>query len=226
MICDSMASAMSELNPQDFIITRKRKKYKFALFHNSPLCFEREQWQPGYAPTVLEVGAGTGKFCVALAADAPKTQHLAVDVKADRMQSGARLASEQGLDNVRFLRARIEQLAEVLKPHSLQSIWVTFPDPFPKERSEKHRLTHQKYLELYKNLLAKGGKLYFKTDAVGLFDWSLEQLSEMGWEITNLSFNLHHSTMPEVAKTLTTYEARYVDEGKKICYVEATPPTA
>lgn len=218
-----MASAMNNLNPNDYIITRKRKKYKFAVFHNNPLCFELEKWQPEFTPDVLEIGAGTGKFSVAQAENAPGTLHLAVDVKADRLQTGARLAEEKGLTTLRFLRARAEQLAEIIPAHSISTIWLTFPDPFPKERSSKHRLTNPTYLALYKQLLKPGGKLRFKTDAVALFDWSLEQLADEGWNICNISFNLHKSTVDELAKTPTTYEQRYVREGKKICYVEAEP---
>lgn len=216
---------MNELNPQNFIITRKRKKYRFALFYNNPLCFEFEEWQPEFVPTILEIGAGTGKFSVALACRTPKEMYLAVDVKADRLQTGAQLANEQKLTNIRFLRARIEQLEEVVKAHSLSAVWITFPDPFAKDRSSKHRLTHPKYLELYSQLLKPGGRIYFKTDAVALFDWSLEQLADAGWKIHNLSFDLHQSAVSDVAKIPTTYEMRYVGDGKKICYVEAGPPS-
>lgn len=216
---------MNDLNPKDYIITRKRKKYKFALFHNNPLCFEIEHWQPEFTPAVLEIGAGTGLFCVAQAENARSTLHLAVDIKADRLQKGALTAMEKLLTNIRFLRARVEQLEEIIPEHSLSTIWITFPDPFPKDRSSKHRLTHPDYLGLYEKLLKPGGKLHFKTDAVALFDWSLEQLAEEGWNICEISFNLHGSTIEDAAKVATTYEQRYVREGKKICYVEVEPPT-
>lgn len=219
-----MASAMNNLNPKDYVITRKRKKYKFALFHNNPLCFEFEQWQPEFKPAVLEIGAGTGLFCVAQAESMPDLMHLAVDVKADRLQRGALAATEKSLSNVRFLRARVEQLEEILPPHSISTIWITFPDPFPKDRSSKHRLTHPAYLALYRKLLKRDGRLRFKTDAVALFDWSLEQMADEGWDICEISFNLHDSAVIDVAKIPTTYEQRYIREGKRICYVEAEPP--
>ena len=221
-----MANAMNDLNPKEYVITRKRKKYKFALFHNNPRCIEFEEWQPEFTPAVLEVGAGTGLFSVALAQEAPKVKHLAVDIKADRLQAGARAADEKKLENLRFLRARVQQLSEIIPPATISTIWVTFPDPFPKDRSSKHRLTHPAYLALYKRLLKPGGKLRFKTDAVALFDWSLEQLADNGWNINNISFDLHNSAIDDVAKTPTTYEQRYMQSGKKICYVEAVPPKA
>lgn len=216
---------MSELlNPKDFIITRKRKKYKFALFQNSPLCFELDEWQGQPAPDTLEVGAGTGLFGVALAAALPEKRVLAVDVKADRLQTGARRAQEEGLSNVQFLRARADQLAEVITPHSLDAVWVTFPDPFPKERSAKHRLTHPHFLSVYASLLGPEGALYFKTDAQALFTWSLEQLVQERWSIAELSFDLHESKLLELYKQKTTYEARFTAEGLPTHFVRATPP--
>lgn len=172
---------------------------------------------------VLEMGAGTGLFSVALAG-LDLAKYVAVDVKADRLQKGAYAAEEAGRKNVRFLRARADQLETVVPSHTLTKIWVTFPDPFPKERSAKHRLTHPQYLSLYNRLLAKDGALYFKTDAHDLFTWSLEQLVASGWRIEELSFDLHDSELSDTYKLQTTYEQRYVGEGKPIHFVKALPP--
>ena len=215
---------MSQLDPKDFIITRKRKKYKFALFHNSPLCMEFEEWNKTTPVSIIEVGAGTGLFGVELARSEPNKQVVAIDVKADRLQTGARNAEADGIKNVLFLRARIDQLNDILQPHSLEKIWITFPDPFPKDRSAKHRLTHQNFLKLYSMLLKKNGALYFKTDAPKLFLWSLEQLVGARWHIDELSFDLHDSSLPDSYKIMTTYETRYTNEGKPIHFVKATPP--
>ena len=216
---------MSLLNPEDYIITRKRKKYKFALFANSSLCFEFEDWKnDDPKPDFLEIGAGTALFSVAQAKTHPDRQFLAVDVKADRLQKGAMLAENEDLSNVRFLRARADQLAETLTPGSLEGIWVTFPDPFPKERSSKHRLTHPRFLTLYSQLLRPDGALYFKTDAHALFDWSLEQLIVEGWIIKELSFDLHESNLDDSYKQLTTYERRFIGEGLHTHFVKAVPP--
>jgi tRNA (guanine-N7-)-methyltransferase len=214
----------ASLNPDDFIIARKRKKYRFALFANSPLCFEVETWQQPAQLDHLEVGAGTGLFSLAYAEQSSQAHFLAVDVKADRLQVGATLAAERQLSNILFLRARATQLAELLQPASLASIWVTFPDPFPKDRAAKHRLTHPAFLGLYQQLLHRDGSLYMKTDASQLFTWTLEQLVETGWHIEELSFDLHDSTLPEVYKIKTTYEQRYTAEGLAVSFVRATPP--
>lgn len=211
------------LDPKDYIITRKRKKYKFALFANSPICFEYEQWERAEVD-ILEIGAGTGFFGVALARHAPQKSVVAVDVKADRLIKGALRATEQQVANIRFLRARADQLHEAIRPHSVENLWITFPDPFPRERSQNRRLTNPKFLSIYKNLLKKNGTLHFKTDARDLFDWSLEQLVQQGWAIRELSFDLHESDLDDHYKIETTYEARFRKEGLPIYFVKATPP--
>src|SRR5690606_6959257 len=112
----SGAIKMNTLNPNDFIITRKRKKYKFALFSNSPLCFEHDEWNKSFQPDVIELGAGTGLFSVELAARHPERQFVAIDVKADRLQKGAREAERLELGNIRFLRTRADLLVELFAP--------------------------------------------------------------------------------------------------------------
>lgn len=210
---------MNEINPEDYIITRKRKKYKFALFANSPLCFEFDEWQK-QPVDVVEVGAGTGLFSVALAEASPHKQFVAVDVKADRLQKGARLAEENGITNIRFIRARADQLNELFDVNSVQSIWLTFPDPFPKKRSAGRRMTHPMYLQIYKKLLKPNGAFYLKHDDRDFFCWSLEQLVAENWHLEELSFDLHESELPKEYKITTTYEERWLSEGYKTNFVK------
>ena len=213
------------MNPKDFIITRKRKLYKFALFNNSSICFEFNDWNPERTEVDnLEIGAGTGLFSECLALKNPNKKFVAIDVKADRLVKGAQQAESDQLRNIRFLRARADQLLEAFAPHSIKYIWITFPDPYPKKRNAGRRLTHPTFLKIYKELLREDGALYFKTDAKELFDWSLEQMVAEGWRIQRLSFDLHESDLNENYKVMTTYERRFVSEGLKINFVKALPP--
>ena len=219
---------MSELlNPDDFVIVRKRKKYKFAKFHNAENCFELDEWrdfyrqrQPGVSR--LEVGAGTGLFSVELAARYPDKLFAAIDVKADRLQKGAYIALERGLKNIYFIRARADQIGDLFALSTLVNIWVTFPDPFPKKRAAGRRLTHPYFLRSYAQLLQPGGELLFKHDDRDFFCWSLEQLVAEKWQITELSFDLHESSLDDEYKIMTTYEQRWLNEGKTINFVKAT----
>ena len=219
---------MSELlNPDDFVIARKRKKYKFAKFHNAENCFEFDEWrdfyqqrQPGVSR--LEIGAGTGLFSVELAARYPDKLFAAIDVKADRLQKGAYIALERGLKNIYFIRARADQIGDLFALSTLVNIWVTFPDPFPKKRAAGRRLTHPYFLRRYAQLLQPGGELLFKHDDRDFFCWSLEQLVAEKWQITELSFDLHESYLDDECKIMTTYEQRWLNEGKAINFVKAT----
>lgn len=215
---------MSYINPADFIITRKRKLYKFALFNNSPICYEFEQWMKTDKINNLEIGAGTGLFSQKLAAKNPAKTFLAVDVKADRLIKGAQEAEKNNVSNIRFLRARGDQLLDIVEAGSIRHLWVTFPDPYPRDRNAGRRLTHPTFLRIYAQLLGEGGALYFKTDALELFQWSLEQLVAEGWTIDRLSFDLHESGLNDNYKVMTTYEERFTKEGLKINFVRAIPP--
>lgn len=208
------------VDPGEFIITRKRKKYKFAMFANSPLCYEFDEWQRQKVD-VVEIGAGNGLFSVELATRHPEQQFVALDVKGDRLQKGAYEAAERGLSNVRFIRARADQLLELFEPSSLSTIWVTFPDPFPRERSAGRRLTHPNFLALYAKLLRSEGALYLKHDNRDFFEWSLEQLVGTKWHIEELSFDLHESELSDEYKIKTTYEHRWLNEGLVTNFVKA-----
>ena len=217
--------SISEVDPDQFIITRKRKLYKFALFANSSLCFELEEWVK--RPTdVLEVGAGTGLFSVELATRYPGKTFVAVDVKGDRLQKGANEAQERGLTNVFFVRARADQLDQLVTARSLEAIWVTFPDPFPKKRAARRRMTHPLYLEKYASLLNDSGSFYLKHDNRYFFMWSLEQIVAEKWHIDELSFDLHESNLADDYKIQTTYEQRWLSEGLVTNFVKAFPEPA
>ena len=211
---------MNFVDPNQFIITRKRKKYKFALFHNSPLCFEFEEWAPRQVD-VVEIGAGNGMFVVELATRHLEQVFVAVDVKGDRLQKGAREAEARGLNNVFFVRARADQISELFMSESLSTIWLTFSDPFPRKHSAGRRLTHSHFLKTYAELLQPGGSLIIKHDNPGFFNWSLEQLVTEGWRLKELTFDLHESDLGEDYKILTAYEQRWLDEGRTINFVKA-----
>ncbi len=214
-----MANSSTE---NQLFITRKRKKYKFAQFAEFTNCYElTEITEDALNQTqILEIGAGTGDFSLKLAQKLPQKQIVALDVKGDRLQTGAKQALELRLDNLKFVRAYVDNFDQKFTESELEQLWITFCDPYPKERSAKHRLTHKNYLDLYKRWL-KNGRLYFKTDNLGLFDFSIEELEANGWQILELTRDLHNSDLPEIYKMTTKYERRYMAENKPICFLIA-----
>lgn len=218
---------MSFVDPQQFVITRKRKKYKFALFANSPLCFEYDEWQAEARPVdVVEVGAGTGLFSVELAVRHPEQRFMALDVKGDRLQKGACEAAARDISNIVFVRARADQLPELVAPQSLSTVWLTFSDPFPRRHSRGRRLTHPHFLQQYGRPLLPNGRLLLKHDSLNFFCWSLEQLIAERWRVTELSFNLHESDLADDYKIKTTYEQRWLEEGRYVQFAAMAPPLA
>jgi tRNA (guanine-N7-)-methyltransferase len=210
------------IDPNDYIIARKRKKYKFAKFANAENCFEFDEWKH-YAVDTIEIGAGTGLFSVELASRSPEKVFVAIDVKADRLQKGAYDALSRGIKNVQFVRARADQLPEMFESQSVRTIWITFPDPFPKKRSAGRRLTHPTYLKKYAQLLQPEGSLLLKHDNPEFFQWSLEQLVDQHWQVCELSFDLHASNLTDEYKIMTTYEQKWLDEGRITQFVRSIP---
>lgn len=208
------------IDPNDFVISRKRKKYRFAKYANSELCFELDAW-PQQAIDVVEVGAGTGLFSVELASRHPELSFVAIDVKGDRLQKGAYEAQARGLTNVQFLRVRADQLAECFTPGSVQTVWLTFADPFPRKGSAGRRMSHATYLAIYAKILKPNGEFLLKHDSPEFFNWSLEQLVTQGWHVQELSFDLHESDLADDYKVTTTYEERWLGEGKPTQFVAA-----
>ncbi len=213
------------IDPNEFVITRKRKKYKFAKFANATNCFEYAEWSPSQVDCI-EVGAGTGLLSAHLAARHPDKTFVALDVKADRLQKGAYDALEHNVSNIQFVRARADQLSELFTAHSAEALWVTFPDPFPKKGSAGRRLMHPTFLAQYAQVLRPDGELVLKHDDCGFFHWSLEQLVQAGWTMTRLYFDVHESDAPEEYRLLTTYEQRWLGEGRTTKVAVAQPPKA
>lgn len=163
-------------------------------------------------------------FSVELAARHPDKVFVAVDVKADRLQKGAYAAIERGIDNVLFVRARGDQIDQLAEDHSLAGVWLTFADPFPRSRSAGRRLSHPTYLRKYAQVLASDGRLYFKHDNPQFFQWTLEQLVIEQWHIDELSFDLHEADLSDDYKIQTTYETRWLGEGRGTHFVRAAKP--
>lgn len=217
-------------NPRDFIITRKRKLYKFASFNNLDNCFNESTWLDNQdailnsgKPINLEIGAGTALFSTKLAQLHPDQIFIAIDRKSDRLYTGAKLANELKLTNAYYIWLNVINLNRAFPDNSISQIWITFPDPWPQESNAKHRLTNAKRLVEYHKLLSSNGWLNFKTDNRPLFDWSISQLNEK-WQIAFVTNNLHQNdNAPSDSLVTTTYEERYISEGKPINYLLATP---
>ena len=139
-------------HPEDFIISRKRKQYKFAIFDNDKRCFDLENWQKvcekiitKNREIILEVGAGSALFSTELARLNPNKIFIATDIKSDRLYRGARRADELNLKNIFFVRCNVSEIDKVFPQNSVSEIWITFPDPFAKENYQNSRAELAKF---------------------------------------------------------------------------------
>ncbi len=172
-------------------------------------------------PIVVELACGRGEYTTGLAAQIPFKNFIGVDVKGDRLWKGSVIAESQGLQHVAFLRTNIQQLENFFAPGEISEIWITFPDPRPKDRDDKRRLTHAKFLQIYQKLLTPNGLVHLKTDNPDLFTFSLQTLKEFGVKDLLSTQDLYHSDLMTYHYGIKTkYEQKYATEGVKINYLQ------
>ncbi len=123
-------------------------------------------------PITLELACGKGEYAVGLAQLYPQKNFIGVDVKGNRLWVGAKKAAQQGLSNVAFLRIQIDRITDFFAKEEVAEIWITFPDPQLRLSKDKKRLTHPKFLRLYRQLLQPKGRIHLKTDSPQLYQFT------------------------------------------------------
>lgn len=183
------------------------------------------QWNNLYftnsRPMTVELACGRGEYAVALAKLFPERNYIGVDIKGDRIWKGSTLALEQNLTNIGFLRANILNLDVFFDAGEVDELWITFPDPRPKKRDIKRRLTSGRFLELYKKVLRPWGYVRLKTDNTGLYEYTLEELGQRA-DIEDLACteDVYQSPLrAECFEVKTRYEEMFASQGEKIKYL-------
>ncbi len=173
-------------------------------------------------PIELEIGCGKGGFICQIAAKHPEINYLAVEKYGNVLVSACEQAAQMGLNNVHFLWGDAEYLPRYIPEGRISRLYLNFSTPFPKKRYAIHRLTHRHFLHLYRGLLQPGAAVVQKTDDRGLFQFSLEEFSQSGYILQQVSLDLHADDYPD--NIITEYEQRFINEGMPIYRVEATTP--
>lgn len=214
------------------------KLQKFAEFEQFENCFSfhfmelnkgfaqkgkwREQFFKNNNPIVLELGCGKGEYTVGLGEKNRNKNFIGVDLKGNRIWTGAKYALENKLDNIAFLRSRIDFIENCFEKDEVDEIWITFPDPQPQKTRARKRLTNIRFLNYYKKILKPGGIIHLKTDSTSLYEYTLEVLKENNFPIIWHTNNLYKdcpTDRKELIEIKTYYEKLFTERGEDIKYI-------
>ncbi len=170
-------------------------------------------------PLHIEIGCGKGGFISETARRNPDVNYIAFEKNLDVLVLAMEKVQQMGLTNVRFVPGDAGVLGDMESKTKIQRIYINFCDPWPKAGHKKRRLTHEKFLSIYKRLLEVGGEIHFKTDNRGLFEFSLNSFADFGLKLKNITLDLHNSGFE--GNVMTEYEKLFSEKGQPIYRCEA-----
>ena len=175
-------------------------------------------------PIYLELGCGKGEYSTFLAKKNPDKNFIGIDIKGARFWHGAKLSQEKNLENVCFLRTKVEYLEKFFDNSEVNEIWITFPDPQFKFNRTKHRLTNSKFLKIYNTISTSKGVVHLKTDSDFMFGYSLGILEGKDLKIKYAHHDIYNNdSSPEISRQVQTYyEKMFLMESKKIKFLSFT----
>ncbi len=203
-------------------VYRNQKVHSSILLH--PIHQEidmRGKWNEHFCndnPIHLELACGRGEYTVGLAQMYPNQNFIGMDLKGNRIWTGAKFAMQKQLQNAAFLRSQIDFITNYFAPGEIQDIWITFADP--QIEKPRKRLSSPLFLERYRKLMNPNGSIHLKTDSKELHDYTLEQIHTLGLKLEVAYADIYalDQQMPEW-EIKTYYEKMHMDKGKKITYL-------
>ena len=197
------------LNINDSEKIRLKGQWGEAFFNNSH-------------PIGLELACGKGEYTLGLGQMYPYRNYIGMDIKGNRIWKGAREAIQTGLNNVGFLRSRIEFINHYFDEDEISEIWIIFPDPFLRLRDVKRRLTSMPFLDRYTRLLIDGALLHLKTDSDELFEFSQKTIhAHPHFSLIEVNEDVDRFGRSDEMAIRTYYEDMHLQEGKSIKYIRA-----
>lgn len=168
-------------------------------------------------PVRIEIGMGKGRFVSTLAQLNPDINYVGIEKYSSVLLRAVEKQEELNLPNLRFIRMDAEAITEVFDRGEVDRIYLNFSDPWPKDRHAKRRLTSRQFFERYNIILKKDGQVEFKTDNRPLFDFSVEEVKEAGWQLRAVTYDLHNDAKLCEGNVMTEYEERFSAAGNPIC---------
>ena len=188
-------------NPQNY-----KNKWNTVFNNNNPIC--------------LELGMGRGDFIINMAKTHPKVNYIGLELYPSQMVKATKRLVNQKLPNLRLINSDAREIDKIFGKE-IDTIYLTFSEPWPKKRDEKNRFTHESYLKLYDKIFKKYKHIILKTDNKGLFAYSLETLSQYWYTFDKISLDLHNDEDP-IPNIMTDFEQQYFKEGRPIYYLDAS----
>lgn len=198
---------------------------------NSPICIDnpvefKGKWNSLFGndnPIHIEIGMGKGRFLMDLAALNPNINYIGIERYTSVLLRAVQKMDELQLPNVRFLCIDAATLPEIFASGEVNRIYLNFSDPWPKDRHARRRLTSSDFLTRYDQILSKDGRIEFKTDNRGLFDFSVEEIENSDiWKLQVKTYDLHDDPMLNFGNIMTEYEEKFSSKGNPICKLIAT----
>ena len=182
----------------------------------------RGEWRslcPDARRVCLELGCGKGQFITELARRNPDNFYIAVEREKGAVVMAMEKVAAAELSNVHFIIGDVQDLEKWFGPDEIDDMYINFCDPWTKRHREKRRLTHRDFIARYRGVVKKGGRLYFKTDNVELFEFSVLELPAAGMQLDFVTRDLHAENIDNI---MTEYESRFTAQGMTINFLEAT----
>lgn len=174
------------------------------------------KWQKRFIqnqPLHIEIGCGKGRFIVEMAKRYPEINFVGIELQSSVIVNVLEKQLEEKLPNLQLLRANAEELKNYFEVDEVDRIYLTFSDPWPKNRHEKRRLTYKDFLSIYKTILKPHGELHFKTDNQGLFEYSLISFSQFNAKLKEVYLDLHKTDQENI---MTEFEEKFSKKGNRI----------
>ncbi|MBQ9122134.1 MAG: tRNA (guanosine(46)-N7)-methyltransferase TrmB [Lachnospiraceae bacterium] len=180
---------------------------------------QKGNWKALFAndhPIHIEIGMGKGQFIHGMAKAHPEINYIGIEKYSSVLLRAIQKMEVEQLPNLCFIRMDAEEITEVFDQGEVDQIYLNFSDPWPKDRHAKRRLPSRQFLARYDQILKKDGKLEFKTDNKGLFDFAVEELEPAGWRADVISYDLHSDATLMVGNIMTEYEEKFSSLGNPI----------
>lgn len=167
-------------------------------------------------PLHIEVGMGKGQFMMGMAAAHPEINYVGIEMYSSVLLRAIQKLEKDPLPNLRFLQIDAKDIEEYFEEGEVDKLYLNFSDPWPKDRHAKRRLPSRQFLSRFGHIIKKDSVIEFKTDNRGLFDFAVEEVEPAGWEILEITYDLHHDEKMNAGNIMTEYEEKFSAKGNPI----------